>query len=303
MDKKKYSADELLMYAYKYNKIPCVLFAKDKHCRYIYTSEVEKTVNGGEENSIIGKTDLDIQYDPKLGKMYYEQDLEIMRSGKGVHCYSEFYIDGKKEVREISKNPVYSNGEIIGVCGVVSDVTELMNLKERYEKLSMYDSYTGCYNRNYFQKQDFESKDKLPCAYIMCDCNDLKLINDQLGHDMGDQYIRKAFQILREAVEKDSVIVRWGGDEFLMITPRCNKTVHEKMIEKIKIFQVKLAVIKPEMGLATGGEIRETLAVPESEVSRQADYNMYKDKELMHAVNAQIKDCMDNRSGGLRQYG
>lgn len=42
MDKKKYSADELLMYAYKYNKIPCVLFAKDKHCRYIYTSEVSR---------------------------------------------------------------------------------------------------------------------------------------------------------------------------------------------------------------------------------------------------------------------
>ena len=133
MNKKKYSAEELLMYAYKYNTIPSVLFAKDKNCRYIYTSEVEKVINGGEENSIIGKTDLDVQYDPELGKMYYEQDKEIIRSGKPIHCYSEFYINGKREFREISKNPLYSNGEIIGVCGVVSDVTGLMNLKERYE--------------------------------------------------------------------------------------------------------------------------------------------------------------------------
>ena len=150
MDKKQYSVEELLKYAYKYNRIPVVLFAKDRECRYIYTSEIEEAINGGEENSIIGKTDMDIQYNPELGKLYYEQDKEILKSGKPIHCYSEFYVNGKREVREISKNPIYSDGEIIGVCGVVSDVTELMDLKERFEKLSVLDNSTGCYNRNYF---------------------------------------------------------------------------------------------------------------------------------------------------------
>ena len=46
MDKKTYSVDELLLYAYKYNKVPAVLFAKDKECRYIYTSEIEDAING-----------------------------------------------------------------------------------------------------------------------------------------------------------------------------------------------------------------------------------------------------------------
>ncbi len=56
-------------------------------------------------------------------------------------------MNGKKEIREISKNPIYnSEGEIIGVSGVVSDVTELMELKERFEKLSILDKSTGCYN-------------------------------------------------------------------------------------------------------------------------------------------------------------
>ena len=44
---RKYSADELLQYAYKYNQIPVILFAKDKEGRYIYTSEVESLVDGG----------------------------------------------------------------------------------------------------------------------------------------------------------------------------------------------------------------------------------------------------------------
>ncbi|MFR4399432.1 MAG: hypothetical protein ACLT4A_12765 [Anaerobutyricum soehngenii] len=55
MEKKEYSVEELLLYTYKYNKIPSVLFAKDRDCRYIYTSEVEAAINSGEENSIIGK--------------------------------------------------------------------------------------------------------------------------------------------------------------------------------------------------------------------------------------------------------
>ena len=111
--KKKYSADELLQYAYKHNQIPEILFAKDKECRYIYTSEIESLIDGGEEHSILGKTDMDIQYDPELGKLYYEQDREIVRTGNPCYCYSEFIENGKIVYREIAKNPVYSNGEII----------------------------------------------------------------------------------------------------------------------------------------------------------------------------------------------
>lgn len=157
MNKRTYSVDELLLYAYKYNKVPAVLFAKDKECRYIYTSEIEDAINGGEEQSIIGKTDMDIQYDEELGKLYYEQDQEIIKTGKPIHCYSQFNVNGKRQVREIAKNPFLNNGEIVGVCGVVSDVTELMDLKERFKRLSIMDKSTGCYNRNYFLKNDYNN--------------------------------------------------------------------------------------------------------------------------------------------------
>ena len=278
MDKKEYSVDELLLYAYKYNRIPSVLFAKDKDCRYIYTSEIEDAINGGEENSILGKTDMDIQYDPELRKMYYEQDKEIMRTGEPVHCYSEFYVHGKKEVREISKNPIYRDGEIIGVSGVVSDVTELMRLKEQYEKLSMLDKSTGCYNRNYFLKNNFNGPENLPCAYIMCDCNNLKVINDQYGHETGDKYILLVSDVLRLVADKKGICIRWGGDEFLIITPNCNETEHNELIEKINMAQRRLSDTDPEMGLSVGGKVRESMEIPESSVMKQADETMYENK-------------------------
>lgn len=95
-EKKEYSAEELLQFAYKHNQIPEILFAKDTECRYVYTSEIENVIDGGEENSIIGKTDMQIQQDPELGKTFFEQDREIMRTGKTLYCYCEFNDNGKK---------------------------------------------------------------------------------------------------------------------------------------------------------------------------------------------------------------
>lgn len=284
MDNKKYSVEELLMYAYRYNKIPSVLFAKNKECQYVYTSEIEEAINGGEEHSIIGKTDMDIQYDTELGKMYYEQDKEIIKTGEPTHCYSEFNVNGKKEIKEISKNPIYnSSGEIIGICGVVNDVTELMNLKEKFEKLSILDKTTGCYNRNYFLQHDYNTPDCLPCAYIMCDGNDLKAVNDRYGHEMGDQYIQLAVDILKYAVDKKGICIRWGGDEFLLIVPNCNETVCQQLLQKIEYEENLKRKIFPQIDIAMGFCIRFNMEQSEEDVIQSADRAMYRNKMIRKA--------------------
>lgn len=277
-EKKKYSPEDLLQYAYRQNQIPVVLFAKDKDCRYVYTSEVEELVDGGEEHSILGKTDKEIQYDPSLGELYYEQDKEIMRTGESCHCYSEFMENGRQVVREIAKSPVYHDGKIIGVCGIVSDVTELMNMKKKFELLSFYDNLTGVYNRNYFLKNDFNKKLDQPCAYIMCDCNDLKKVNDCQGHEAGDAYIKAAAKLLKEAVPDDGVCVRWGGDEFLLILPRCTEEACQEVVRKIEKKQQEAREKQPYMNIAVGYALRVDMGQEEKDVIRMADQNMYLDK-------------------------
>ena len=279
MDKKQYSVDDLLLYAYKYNRIPSVLFAKDRDCRYIYTSEIEDEINGGEENSILGKTDMDVQYDPELGKLFYEQDKEIMKTGKPMHCYSEFFVNGKKETREISKSPIYDKkGEIIGVCGVANDVTELMSLKERFEKLSVLDYSTGCYNRNYFLQHHYNKAEFLPCAYIMFDCNDLKVVNDQYGHETGDQYIQLVGDVLKFMVDKKGVCIRWGGDEFLLIVPNQDEEACRELLKEIEHELNLKRKILAQIDVASGFGIRSAMEQSEETVIQEADQAMYKDK-------------------------
>ena len=277
-EKKKYSIDELFGYAYKHNQIPEILFAKDKECCYIFTSEIESLINGGEENSILGKTDMDIQYDPELGKLYYEQDQEIIRTGNPCHCYSEFIENGRIVYREIAKNPVYVNGEIIGISGVVSDVTELMTMKKKFEALTVTDALTGMYNRNYFLNYDFDRPVCLPCAYIMCDCNNLKSVNDQMGHEAGDSYIRGAAEILADAIPDKGICIRWGGDEFLLIIPDCNYEESQILMEKIEKEQKIRKESIPYMEISMGSYVRYDIKQPEKEAIQQADRNMYADK-------------------------
>ena len=270
-EKKKYSVEELLHFAYTHNQIPEILFAKDTECRYVYTSKMESFIDKRSENSVIGKTDMDIQKNPELAKMFYEQDKEIMRTGKMSHCYCEFNDSGKKVYREIAKNPVYSNGKLIGVCGVVSDVTELMSLKKKFESLTFFDTLTGVYNRNYFLKYDFNKLSSLPCSYIMCDCNDLKGVNDNLGHGAGDQYIKKIANIMKNVLPKEGICVRWGGDEFLLIVENCDEEACKKLVEEIEEQQKIKKKEIPYMEIAIGYQVRRNLHQEEDEVIQAAD--------------------------------
>lgn len=283
-EKKEYSAEELLQFAYKHNQIPEILFAKDTECRYVYTSEIENVIDGGEENSIIGKTDMQIQQDPELGKTFFEQDREIMRTGKTLYCYCEFNDNGKKVYREIAKNPVYSNGELIGVCGVVSDVTELMSLKKKFESLTFFDTLTGMYNRNYFLKYDFNKLSCLPCSYIMCDCNDLKGVNDHLGHSAGDTYIKATAEMKKNVLPENGICVRWGGDEFLLILPDCDEDACKKLVEEMEEQQKIKRKEIPYMEIAIGCQVRKSLHQDEDEVIKAADQNMYEDKKRKKAM-------------------
>ena len=283
-EKKEYSAEELLQFAYKHNQIPEILFAKDTECRYVYTSEIENVIDGGEENSIIGKTDMQIQQDPELGKTFFEQDREIMRTGKTLYCYCEFNDNGKKVYREIAKNPVYSNGELIGVCGVVSDVTELMSLKKIFESLTFFDTLTGMYNRNYFLKYDFNKLSCLPCSYIMCDCNDLKGVNDHLGHSAGDTYIKATAEMIKNVLPENGICVRWGGDEFLLILPDCDEDACKKLVEEMEEQQKIKRKEIPYMEIAIGCQVRKSLHQDEDEVIKAADQNMYEDKKRKKAM-------------------
>ncbi|HPT69141.1 MAG TPA: PAS domain S-box protein, partial [Syntrophomonas sp.] len=92
---------------------------------------------------------------------------------------------------ETTVSPILENDRVIGFRGLIRDLSERREAIDKLEYMSMHDSLTGLYNRFYFEEEmrRLESGRLNPVALILFDVDGLKLVNDTLGHDKGDQVL------------------------------------------------------------------------------------------------------------------
>ena len=111
--------------------------------------------------------------------------------------------------------------------------TQKKILEER-QKLIYLDGLTGIYNRLYFNVLETELNEKSEAqAFIMMDLNGLKMVNDTFGHVYGDQLLIKFAECLTETFG-DGIVIRMGGDEFLVIMPTLEVKTLEAKIETLE---------------------------------------------------------------------
>ena len=112
-----------------------------------------------------------------------------------------------------------SLGQPVGFRGIILDITERKRMEEEIIALSITDHLTGLYNRRGFltlaeQQMKVEERSKKEIALLFTDLDKMKVINDTLGHEKGDQALVEVASILREVFRKSDIIARVGGDEF-----------------------------------------------------------------------------------------
>lgn len=124
----------------------------------------------------------------------------------------------------VTVDPLFDQNErIIGAVHIMSDITDLKWMEEELRALSFVDDLTGLYNRRGFltlAEQQLKianrTKDKMLLFFI--DLDDMKWINDTLGHPEGDRALREFATILRETFRESDIIARIGGDEFVVLS-------------------------------------------------------------------------------------
>jgi diguanylate cyclase (GGDEF)-like protein len=72
-----------------------------------------------------------------------------------------------------------------------------------------------------------------PLAVVLIDLDDFKLINDRFGHDAGDRSLAAAANVLAQAKRRGDIVIRWGGDEFLMVLPNTDAAGARKVVDRI----------------------------------------------------------------------
>ena len=266
---------------------PVNIFFKDTECKYRFTSEICNLVYAGENGSIVGKTDLEVQKFPEMGKMYYEDDKKILATGEGSQYINEFPMeDGESLYFEIKKNAVWDgNGNIIGIVGIVDNVTERVRLEKKVEALSIIDGLTGVYNRNYLKYRVEEKKKKMifPFTVIMSDCNYLKKVNDQYGHEYGDILLKIVADTLKEEIPEYSPVIRMGGDEFMILGNGITEEKAFELMANIRESLKRKSKKKNPLSLAMGSYTIQSKDFSFEEVCHEADLRMYADKKRLKA--------------------
>jgi len=125
--------------------------------------------------------------------------------------------------------------------------------------LSVTDQLTGIYNRRYLYPRlqeihSFSRRYQQPYSLIMIDINHFKQINDTYGHPAGDEVLRQTGACLRKTCRSFDVIVRYGGDEFLVILPNTTAALAEVLARRISAEFGPIAALYPAvpMDLAIG---------------------------------------------------
>lgn len=203
------------------------------------------------------------------------------------------------------------------VMEMIKDLDERTLLdSEGYEKLLSHltvyneklykDALTGAYNRRFYED---EVKDmKGPAGVAIIDLDDFKIYNDTYGHHAGDLVLETAADIIRRYVRKSDMLIRYGGDEFLLILPDIQSDIFAaklKMIQE-RIYEATIAGYnRLQMSVSIGGVMFNSGDIKEA-VSR-ADKLMYRAKKRKNMVVTEwdVKDnpkkAPEEESEDLRQ--
>ncbi len=167
-----------------------------------------------------------------------------------------------------------------GVLSMHLDITDLKEKEKELEYLSYHDSLTGLYNRLYLKEklQEMNMERQLPAGIIMCDVNGMKIINETYGFNKGDRLLIRVAEILQKNIRDDDILVRWTGDEFIIVLPGSDIEMAAEIKDRIEE-DCKDAVFEEiPINLGMGVAVRNTLEEDFEDVLVKAEERMRRDK-------------------------
>jgi len=176
--------------------------------------------------------------------------------------------------------PIIMGNRQIGVYGLYEDITERKRLERELEFFSYHDQLTGLYNRRFMEEELrlANSEGSLPISIVVADVNGLKLINDSLGHQMGDKLLVKVSQVLKHGCRPQDIIARIGGDEFIVLMPDTDNAEAKKVVANIRETAAKEVVSSIEISVSMGWATKRSAAEDIMKVLKNAEDYMYKKK-------------------------
>jgi diguanylate cyclase (GGDEF)-like protein/PAS domain S-box-containing protein len=217
--------------------------------------------------------------------------LDTMRDGehREAHVFLS-HKDGSRRPVWVRATPLRdTTGLIIGTVGIFNDDSALVESRRRADDLhhsAMTDALTGLGNRRkgamtlgawLTQRRDYD----WPFAALLCDVDHFKAVNDCHGHHAGDQALRLIAHTLRNASRVGDEIVRWGGEEFLVLAADTTPATLGALGERLRALVADSRLIDAGAHVPLTLSIGATVAGPDDTpdtIIRRADALLYRAK-------------------------
>jgi diguanylate cyclase (GGDEF)-like protein/PAS domain S-box-containing protein len=203
------------------------IYLVDRNCQYIFVNKKHLLRLGISIKKSRGYSFGDF-HSPEETKLFEEKIHTVLRTNKSAQYEYKSFRDGRYFLQTFS--PVYnSQGKIEAVTIVSKDITSRKDMEEKLRTLSLSDELTGIYNRRGFfamaeQQLKLANREKRGIFIVCVDLDYLKIINDELGHQAGDDALIETAKVLKKTFRESDIVARVGGDEFVVLAQETSET-------------------------------------------------------------------------------
>ena len=204
-------------------------------------------------------------------------------------------VDGKPKVMELIQ--YLDEADIVDIDGSERLFTKLDGFQDELYR----DVLTGIYNRRYYEDQ--LRKQILPAGIAMIDLDDFKLYNDTCGHNAGDLALTTVAGVIRGMIRRTTdILIRYGGDEFLLVMPGVKE---EDFTQKLRQIQNEVhskevpGFSRLQLSVSIGGVLSEEHKIENA--VEMADKLMYRAKNHKNAVVTAVNSQMAGPNGVFQE--
>jgi len=237
----KQTENELAFLKASVNAMPNPIFIKDQQLRFVFFNNAYRNFFGLKDDTYIGKQVLDLTYLPEEERVrYHAEDSELVRNLSVLQYEAQYNIARG----DVSESLYWCRGFEVpetkarGLVGEIVDISQekktqrdlarsmnaLELLMRDAKAASKTDPGTGLYNRSVLTSEvptlirETTARNQTVCMLVM-DIDYFKNINDSWGHLYGDEVLRHLAVILQRSFRQSDIIIRYGGDEFIVFLP------------------------------------------------------------------------------------